>query len=302
MTVNLKLLSVFLLVAEHSSFRKAAEDLDRSQSAVSTQIRQLEEQLGVTLFHRTTRRVTLSTEGEQLLGYVRQALADIEHGTQALLKAAEVQRGRVVFACSTIVGARLAPMLTAFIREFPRVIVHVRELSAAAMLDSIQAQEADFGIGPYVNRETDFHFRPVLRDEIWAAVPRSSAFHDREGISLTELSRMRMLMITRSAARALGEQYHTLEHLPMESTYDGTQAGTMLSLVEAGLGAAILPRLVIPIDSPLNFTALALDPPVSYEVCIVTLAGKTLSPVAEQFITVAESVLKTSAIYEPAGR
>lgn len=49
MTVNLKLLSVFLLVAEHSSFRKAAEDLDRSQSAVSTQIRQLEEQLGVNL-------------------------------------------------------------------------------------------------------------------------------------------------------------------------------------------------------------------------------------------------------------
>ena len=50
MTVNLKLLSVFVLVAEHSSFRKAAEELDRSQSAISSQIRQLEEQLGVTLF------------------------------------------------------------------------------------------------------------------------------------------------------------------------------------------------------------------------------------------------------------
>ena len=63
MNVNLKLMHTFLLVAEHSSFCRAAEVSNRSQSAVSMQIKQLEEQVGVALFHRTTRRVELTAEG-----------------------------------------------------------------------------------------------------------------------------------------------------------------------------------------------------------------------------------------------
>ena len=65
--VNLKLLQTFLMVGEYASFRIAAEKSFRSQSAVSAQIRQLEEQLGVPLFHRTTRSVRLTEEGHQLL-------------------------------------------------------------------------------------------------------------------------------------------------------------------------------------------------------------------------------------------
>jgi DNA-binding transcriptional LysR family regulator len=297
MTVNLKLLSVFVLVAEHSSFRKAAEELGRSQSAVSTQIRQLEEQLGVTLFHRTTRRVTLSSEGEQLLTCVRQALSEIQNGVQAIFNAVEVRRGRVVLACApTIAGARLAPILASFKTEFPNVIVHVRELAASEMLDALQAQDVDLGIGPRVKRETDFHFRGVLQDDIWAVVPPETTLADPSGISLAELGRLPTLMITRSAAlRADIERQLEDQHVVLDPQYEGMQVQTMLSLVEAGLGAAVLPRIAIPTNPQPRFRALPLRPPMSREICIITLAGKTLSPVATQFAAIAERVLRASA-------
>ena len=292
MNVNIKLLSVFVLVAEHSSFRKAAEELGRSQSAVSTQIRQLEEQLGVTLFHRTTRRVTPSSEGEQLLTYVRKALAEIDDGVQAIFAAAQLGRGRVMLSCSpTIAGARLAPILAAFKIEFPDAFVHVREQAAAEMLDSIQAQDVDLGIGPRVKREADFHFRGVLEDEVCAVVPFAAAITDETGITLAELGRLPVLMVTKSAAlRADIDRVLEKQHVVLEPQYEGMHVQTMLALVEAGLGAAILPRIAIPTGTP-RYRVLPIRPPMSREICIITLAGKTLSPVAARFAEIAETVL-----------
>jgi DNA-binding transcriptional LysR family regulator len=75
MDINLKLLATFLSVAQNASFRKAAEQMNRSLTAVSMQIKQLDEQVGVPLLQRTTRKVELTREGEQLLITARKALA-----------------------------------------------------------------------------------------------------------------------------------------------------------------------------------------------------------------------------------
>ena len=115
MKVNLKLLQVFLLVAEHASFRSAADQARRSQSSVSTQIKQLEGQLGVALFHRTTRSVRLTAEGEQLLGCVRRALHEVEAGLRKIEEAVDMRRGHVSIACSpTVASTRLPLVLAAF--------------------------------------------------------------------------------------------------------------------------------------------------------------------------------------------
>ena len=78
MRVNLKVLSTFLAVAENESFRKAAEQTNISLPAVSMQIKQLEERLGVALLQRTTRKVVLTPEGEKLMISTRKAMAEID--------------------------------------------------------------------------------------------------------------------------------------------------------------------------------------------------------------------------------
>jgi DNA-binding transcriptional LysR family regulator len=93
MNVNLKLMHTFLLVAEHNSFCRAAETSNRSQSAVSMQIRQLEAQLGVSLFHRTTRRVQLTREGELLLDCAGRAVAELQTGLRRIKEAVDTRSG-----------------------------------------------------------------------------------------------------------------------------------------------------------------------------------------------------------------
>ena len=96
MLYNLRAIQIFIVVAENSSFRKAAEALHRSQSAVSTQIKLLEEQIGVSLFHRTTRRVQLTADGEQLLRHAQRAIASLEQGLSEIREAANIQSGHII--------------------------------------------------------------------------------------------------------------------------------------------------------------------------------------------------------------
>jgi DNA-binding transcriptional LysR family regulator len=293
MTINLKLLSVFVLVADHCSFRKAAEELGRSQSAVSTQIRQLEEQLGVSLFHRTTRRVALSPEGKELLTFVQQALGQIQAGVETIANVAEQQRVSVKVAFSSIAAAaRLASILSAFKAAYPQVRVHVRELTPTDTLSCIERDEVDFGIGPRANGATDFHFQRIVESDICVIVPIDSPVGKEAEITLSDLNQLTMLINEPTILRSFTDHSLFESQIKPELQYEGMQVQTMLSLVEAGLGAALLPRLAIPSSVGRRFRTLSIDPPITGEICIITVAGKTLSPFAERFATTAARVLQ----------
>ena len=96
--INFKLLHIFIAIADNRSFRQASEKLNRSQSAVSMQIKQLEDQIGAALFHRTTRRVELTAEGLKLLTFARRALGEWENGLREIREAVDIQRGTLTFA------------------------------------------------------------------------------------------------------------------------------------------------------------------------------------------------------------
>lgn len=166
--VNLKLLQTFLMVGEYSSFRIAAEKSFRSQSAVSAQIRQLEDQLGVPLFHRTTRSVRLTEEGQQLLDCAQRALMEVEQGLRKIRESADIRKGKVSMSCSpTIAETRLARALAAFESEYPGIEVSVRELASEQIFDSVRRREVDFGIGPQIDT-SEFHFETLMDDPFYA--------------------------------------------------------------------------------------------------------------------------------------
>ena len=161
MKINFKLLGTFLAVAQNSSFRKAAEQSHLSLPAVSMQIKQLEEQLGVALFQRTTRKVELTQEGEQLMISARKAMAELESGLAQIQQAADVRQGHLAMACvPTVAGTRLPPLLVKFARLYPGISVSVREMVHDDLLEVVRRREVDFGIGPVPEKsgELDFVF------------------------------------------------------------------------------------------------------------------------------------------------
>ena len=284
--VNLKLLQTFLLVGEHSSFRVAAEQSFRSQSAVSAQIRQLEEQLGVSLFHRTTRSVRLTDEGHQLFECAQRALLEVESGLRKIQESADIRRGRVSLSCSpTIAEARLARVLAAFEQEYPGIDVHVRELTSAALFDSVRKREVDFGIGPLIEMP-DFNFEPVLDDPIYALVPKRFVTTTKDTISFATLANMPLLVLNHATAlRGMLETALKERHLSFTTRYEFTQAQTLISMASAGLGAAVLPKVALPARlDPSVYALRIVNPPLLRKVAVITLRGQALSPASLRLV------------------
>ena len=297
MNVNFKLLYSFLLVAEHSSFRLAAEYAHRSLPAISSQIKQLEEQLGVVLFHRTTRMVKLTHEGEQLTLSVRKALAELEGGLLNIQQAVDLERGRLSIACvPTVASTRLPQILTAFAKKFPAVSVHVREQPNNDLLESVRRREVDFGIGIETDRVGDLSFERLLDDEYHALIPAQYSFSGRRSISLRELASMPLLRLgSNTTLRADIDTEMRTQGLAIESEYEFMQVSTLIAMAEAGLGVAVLPRISIPTDTSLR-SARIVKPAMSRRISIVTIRSHSLPPAGVRFVEFCTKYVSTDLV------
>src|SRR5687768_17042836 len=117
---ELNVLSAFLTVAEERSFTRAAKQLNMSTSGLSHAIRRLEEQVGVRLLTRTTRSVSPTDAGDQLIAHLRPALADIRSTLTSLSGLQTNPIGRVRLLCPRLAAKNvLAPKLAQFVRDYP---------------------------------------------------------------------------------------------------------------------------------------------------------------------------------------
>jgi DNA-binding transcriptional LysR family regulator len=285
MAVNLKLLSTFLSVAQHLSFRKAAEELNRSLPAVSMQIKQLEGQLGLPLFQRTTRKVELTRDGEQLLVSARKALAELDAGLSHLQQAAGVQQGHLSIACvPTVASTRLPKILMAYAQQHPGITVHVRELANQDLLNAVRRREVDFAIGVSSEREREFDFAPIFNDEYYALLPKGHRQANRGSIPLRQLARMPLLKLHGSTAfRDHIDRALTNSGLVVGTNYEFMQVTTLVAMAEAGLGVAVLPHVGIPSSTTLK-PLRVVQPVLSRTIGILTIRGHQLSPAAVHFV------------------
>lgn len=293
--VNLKLLQTFLLVAENSSFREAADQVNRSQSAVSTQIKQLEDQVGVALFHRTTRKVKLTSEGQQLLTNTRRAIGEIEAGLRKLREVADMRRGRVALACSpTIAATRLPPILAAFEREYPGVRIVLQELKSAELFTAISEGHVDFAIGPIVG-DGEFEFETILSERIHALVPKTLLPETRDKITFTELSALPIIQFysTTVMGKMIAEAAKSND-ISLDVHYQCIQGQTMVALAEAGLGATILTESAADhIGSTKLQKLLIVEPEITQAFGIIVLRGQMLSPAAKRLVDLIRKMMPT---------
>ncbi len=283
MLYNLRAIQIFVVVAENNSFRKAAEVLHRSQSAVSTQIKLLEEQIGVSLFHRTTRRVQLTAEGEQLLGHAQRAVASLEQGLRQIREAANVQVGHIAMGCVPSIAATvLPPVLAEFQHKRSSIRLELRELASTQLLEAVSRQEISFGIGPEVEQASDFDFAPITREPIYALLPQAYWMPDHTTITLTELAQLPVVLASASAAlRNTLNQELALRGLEITNSFEVIQVQTMVAFAQAGLGVAILPQIMIPRPLDASLQALPIvEPEMARNLCLITLKGNSLSPAA----------------------
>lgn len=280
--INFRLLHNFLQVAQASSFRDASGKIHRSTSVVSAQIKQLEQHIGARLFHRTTRSVSLTPEGELLLKAARQGFREIETGLRQLQETLDLRVGRIAVASSPIMAATfLPPLLAEFESHYPAIRILVRELTPAEIAQSLQNGDADFGIGPRPPAKT-FSFQTLMQEDIVALVPRKFKPSSSDTISLRELSRIPTLQLSQATAlRAVLQQAARRHGIDLTPKYECTQAQTLIAMAQVELGAAILPASIVPARPDKRVQALRIvQPALKRPVGLITWPQRALSPAA----------------------
>ena len=292
--INLNFLRTFMLVAEHGSFRRAAEEICRSQSAVGMQIRQIEEELGVALFHRTTRKMELTGDGTELMACARKALDaldELEKGIESIQKAAAARKGQISVACvPTFASAWLPRVLAAFERLHPEVAVRVRESFVNGVFEAVQKQEVDFGIGPKLEGAADFDFDPFADMGMCAMLPARYALPGRTEISVEELSRLPIATQRASESmQAWINQAFEDQGVALTITHNVQQVQTAIALAEGGVAVALWPRRSIPDNVPnVQIVDVPDLPPITLS--IITRRGEPLSGMARELRDIVHKV------------
>jgi DNA-binding transcriptional LysR family regulator len=173
------LLKSFVAIAEHGSFTRAARQVHRTPSAISMQIKRLEETVGKTLFVRDAKQVRLTAEGEVLLSYGRRLLRLNEEAMQQFFS--PKLEGRVGFGTSDDVGTRILPrLLSQFSRSYPAVQIDVVVGSSRANQQKVEAGELDMALVVVGNEGQEtrgeiVHSEPL----VWAGLEGGIAMHQR---------------------------------------------------------------------------------------------------------------------------
>jgi DNA-binding transcriptional LysR family regulator len=189
MNFDLADLRAFVAVAEMTSFRAAATALHLSQPAISRRIEKLESALGIRLFERTTRRISLTAVGRDFSHKARSLLDDLEHSLLSMREVAASQMGEVVIACVPSAAYYFLPrVLAEYHKQYPRIRVRIIDDSANAVLASVTRGEADFGINIIGNQEPDVDFQGILTESFVVACRREHPLASKRSVNWVELA------------------------------------------------------------------------------------------------------------------
>jgi DNA-binding transcriptional LysR family regulator len=250
-------LVVFRAVAEHLSFRKAAEELYLTQPAVSQQIKALEEDLGVLLFDRSGTQARLTPAGEVLVKYARRSgeiLVEAQHEVSAM---AGSYAGLLSLGASSTIAQYVLPrILGDFCKLNPRIHPTLISGNTEHVVEAVETQKVQLGFieGPARSREVKSE--PFLNDELVLIVPVAHEWSERDVVDPGELAAVPLLLRERgSGTRRIIElalERHGIKKTSLRVAMELDSTEAIKSAVEAGLGAGILSKWAIAKDMRLG--------------------------------------------------
>lgn len=288
MGVNFDLndLQAFRAVVELGSFRKAAEAVNISQPALSRRIDKLEGALGVRLFDRTTRSVTLTTIGRVFAPSAEQLLDDLDVALLGIRDVSSSRLGHVTIACVPSVAYYFLPsVIASYRRRFPRIRIKLLDASANEVLGAVISGEADFGVSFIGSQEPDVEFKVLLQDRFVAACRRDHPLALKKRVTWNELYQHEYVSVDKTSGnRLVLDQALSAVTPHAPSVCETRHVTTMLGLVEAGLGVAAVPSMAMPGGNHPILTSVPLvEPVVKRRVGIVRRRGRSLTPAAQEF-------------------
>jgi DNA-binding transcriptional LysR family regulator len=299
MNITLRQLEVFEAVARNRSFTRAAEELHLSQPAVSMQIRQLEENLGLPVFEHIGKKFFLTDPGQEMFQYARRIAEILAQAEELLEETRDAERGRLSLSVATTAGYFATRLLSEFAARFPKVSYSLDVTNRETLLSQLESNERDLVIMGEPPADMDLVYEPFMENPLVVVAPPDHPLAGRRNIPLAELEQQRFVVRERgSGTRAAIERFFARKKVAFHTAMEMSSNEALKQAVQAGLGLGIVSihTLELELEAGRLVMLHVQSFPILRQWYIVHRRGKRHSPVARAFM---EFVLREARNYAP---
>src|SRR5215470_11249710 len=247
-TVNLDIRHLKLIVAvtEEQSVTRAGEVLHLTQSALSHQLREIEEKLGTPVFLRMNKRMILTQAGERLLLTARQVLNDMKRAEEHISQMAANRQGtlRISTECYTCYHW-LPDVMKEFRRKFPGVDVKIDAEATHRPIQALLQGKLDLGIVSGVHREKQLQYRPLFEDEFVAVMPPDHPLVERPYLTARDFADQNVILYVSPEDSTLFEKILRPAGVTPARVTTVPLTEAIIEMIKAGLGITALARWAV---------------------------------------------------------
>jgi len=285
--LELRQLKYFIEVAEREHVSEAAEHLHVAQSAVSRQIANLEDELGVHLFEREGRNVKLTPIGKLFLTHSLAIVKSVDRAIEQVNAYLDPERGSIKIGFPTSLASHLLPtVISAFKEKHPNVKYQLRQGSYSFLIDAVKNRELDLAfLGPVPTDDFQLKSNILFTERMFALIPSKHRLSDRRSIRLRDLRNEPFVLfpegyILQKIAIDACKQEGFLPNINTE----GEDLDAIKGLVAAGMGVTLLPESTFYDNTPKFTTKVPIeDPIISRTVGIIVPKNRELPPSVQIF-------------------
>ena len=286
--INLELYRTFYWAAKEKNLSKAAERLFITQPSVSHAIKQLEEGLSITLFHRGPKGVKLTEEGQLLYEHVEQALHYLESAERIISETNDLLRGELrIGGGDSLIKYYLLPHLKNFNNDHPQVQLNLAHGTTAEIIRQVKEGRIDFGIIrlPLFD-ESLVAIEAITVQDCFVAGPKFAQLADQP-MSLKELQKYPLILFTKtSTSRRFIQDFAASLGLVLEPEIELASVDLLIEFAKAGMGVSFVTKQFVhkELENGSLVELKLTDNIPSRNVGIIFLKNKRLSPATKMFI------------------
>ncbi|MBQ6895784.1 MAG: LysR family transcriptional regulator [Oscillospiraceae bacterium] len=282
MDMNLQKYLSFVKTVEYGSFTKAAEALNYSQSGISRMISDLENEWGVALLERAKNGVTLTSEGEKILPYAKSLCCEFDRLAGLVGEINNMNAGLIRIGVFSSVATHWLPnVINEFIKDYPGIEYELVVGEYREIEEWVENGRVDFGFLELpVQRNIDTVF--LEKDELVVILPKNHPFSSQDCFPVSELEKEPFILLERNYKSEISAFFEKNNIVP-DIKYTTWDDYAIMSMVEKGLGIAILPQLILKrIDY--DIVIKSLDVPVYRNIGIAIRSKDNISPIVRNFL------------------
>ncbi len=290
--MELRQLEYFQMASRLKNITRAAERLRVSQPNITVAIKKLEAELGIQLFDRSQKQLSLTPEGAVFLNRIELALRNIQDAVLEVNDYKQLQKGTIKIGIPSMIGAYLFPKIfSSFQRKYSHLDVYLYEEGSMKIREQLERDELDFGIVIISDASPSLQLLPMSTNQILACVPESHPLAEKSSLCIQDMADTDLIMLKEGSFL----RHRVLQKLKAASitpniVLESNQIETIKGLVSSGVGIAYLLDFIV--EGTPGIKALPMSEPIFVDVGLAWKKDRYISKAAQSFIDFCKNTLK----------